>query len=375
MLNNRIKDRRSRYFNLSSQIAQLDNVELRSLFEGNGQSNLGWGRTHIAEVGEHQVFVKRIPVTKLEYENLFSTKNLYNLPTYFNYGLGSAGLGVAGFNIFRELIAHIKITNWLLEEKIANFPLMYHYRIIPYQGEHIDLNTDKSLLKNFVEYWGNDSNVGNYMIDRANANYELVLFFEYVPYVLETWLVENPSQLQKTWDELKIAISFLRSKGIIHFDLHFGNILTDGEQIYLTDFGLVVDKSFALSSEEVSFFEQNRFYDYGEVLRNLGHLIRGWYDSCSQKDKFRIMEKYGIDRSWENYRLGKVLLENIERINADRDIDLDKFYVDSIVKYRSIITLIQNFFVEIWRNNRKDTQFPHAQLQLMLRDTGFVTNL
>ncbi|BAY81129.1 hypothetical protein NIES267_06040 [Calothrix parasitica NIES-267] len=367
-----IKDRIRRYFNLSSQIAQLDNGELRSLFKGSGQSSLGWGRTHIVEVGEHRVFVKRIPVTKLEYENLFSTKNLYSLPTYFNYGLGSAGLGAAGLNIFRELIANIKITNWILEGEVANFPFMYHYRIIPYQGKHIDL--DKSLLKDFVEYWGNNSNIGNYMTDRANANYELVLFLEYIPYVLETWLLGNPSQLQKTWDKLQQSITFLRNKGIIHFDLHFGNILTDGEQIYLTDFGLLVDKSFALSSEEVSFFEQNRFYDYGEVLRNLGLLIRGWYNSCSEEDKYRIMEKYGFDKDLENYKLGKVLLENIERINADGDIELDKFYVDSIVKYRRIITLIQNFFVEIWGNNRKDTQFPHAELQVMLEDTGFLTS-
>jgi serine/threonine protein kinase len=186
--------------------------------------------------------------------------------------------------------------------------------------------------------------------------------------------LENSSQIQKNWDELQGAIAFLQSKGIIHFDLHFGNILTDGEQIYLTDFGLVLDRSFALSSEEMSFLEENRFYDYGEVLRNLGHLIRGWYNSCSQEDKFRIIEKYGIDQSWESYRLGKVLLDNIEGIYADGDINLalDKFYVDSIVKYRSIITLIQNFFVEIRRNNRKDTQFPDLELRLLLKDTGFI---
>ncbi|MCJ8281411.1 MAG: hypothetical protein MJK14_16465 [Rivularia sp. ALOHA_DT_140] len=83
--------------------------------------------------------------------------------------------------------------------------------------------------------------------------------------------------------------------------------------------------SFALSLDEISFFEKNRFYDYGEVLRNLGLLIRGWYNSCSGKDKFRIMEKYSIETDLEGYELGKVLLENIERINIDGDIKLDKF--------------------------------------------------
>ena len=367
MVQNGIEDRRQKYFNLSSLIARLDNFELRSLFKDN-QSNLGWGQTHIVEIEKYPVFVKRIPVTQIEYENLLSTKNLYNLPNFFNYGLGSAGLGVAGMNVFRELIANIKITNWVLEGETANFPLMYHYRIIPYKGNH--LNIDKSLLKGFVEYWGNNDNVGNYMVDRANANYELVLFLEYIPYVIETWLLENPSQIQKILSELTKTIAFLKCKGIIHFDCHFGNILTNGDQIYLTNFGLVLDKSFALSSDEVSFFEKNRFYDYGEVFRNLGLLIRGWYNSCSEQDTFRIMEKYSIENDLRAYEWGKVLLENIERINIDGDINLDKFYVDTIVKYRRIIILIQNFFVEIWNDNWKSTEFPHIELELLLEETG-----
>ena len=76
-----------------------------------------------------------------------------------------------------------------------------------YREEHININIDKSVLKDFVEYWGNNVNVGNYMIDRANADYELILCFEYIPYVLETWLLENSSQIQKTLVELQDAIS------------------------------------------------------------------------------------------------------------------------------------------------------------------------
>ena len=123
----------------------------------------------------------------------------------------------------------------------------------------------------------------------------MVLFLEHIPYVLETWLRENPNKLQKVLDDLRMTIAFLRTKGIIHFDAHFRNVLTDGEQIYLTDFGLALDRSFALTKEELFFFEQNTFYDYGEVLRNLGHLIRASYNSCSENDKRRMMEKYGME--------------------------------------------------------------------------------
>jgi hypothetical protein len=366
MAENHIELRSKRYFKLSSQIAQFDNAQLRSLFENSesNESSTGWGRNHVIVLGQSKVFVKRVPVTSIEYDNLFSTRNLYDLPTYCNYGFGSTGFGV-----FRELVTHIKTTNWVLDSEIATFPLMYHYRIIPFSGQRADV--DRSRLEDYIEYWGNSENAGKYVLDRANANYELVLFLEYIPHILETWLLLNPNKLQQPLDELRKTIDFLRMKGIIHFDAHFRNILTDGEQIYLTDFGLVLDKSFALSSDEESFFEQNAFYDCGEVLRNLGQLISSPYDSCSENDKRRIMEKYGIKSGLKPYQQRSILLDNIEQIYADGDMKLDEFYVASIVKYRSIIALMQDFFADMWENNKKDTRFPHAELQRLLKETGF----
>jgi hypothetical protein len=210
------------------------------------------------------------------------------------------------------------------------------------------------------------------VLDRANANYELVLFIEYIPQVLETWLRENPNKLQKSLDELRTTIAFLRAKGIIHFDAHFRNILTDGEQTYLTDFGLVLDKSFTLTKEEESFFKRNTLYDYGEILRNLGQLIQSSYDSCSENDKRRIAEKYGIKEGLKPYQSRSILLDNIEKLHADGDLKLDEFYVASIVKYRSIIALMQDFFADMWENKKKDTKLPHVKLRLLLKETGFL---
>lgn len=363
-----IELRTKKYFKLSSQIAQLDNAQLRCLFASgeSNESSTGWGMNHTIVLGESKVFVKRVPVTKTEYENQFSTKNLYDLPTYCNYGFGST----TGFGVFRELVTHIKTTNWVLEEVIANFPLMYHYRIVPFSGQRGDV--DRSRLKDYVEYWGNSVNIGKYVLDRAIANYELVLFLEYIPYILETWLRENPNKLQQPLDDLRTTIDFLRTKEIIHFDAHFRNVLTDGEQTYLTDFGLVLDKSFSLTPHEEFFFEQNRFYDYGEVLRNLGILIQWSYESCSENEKRCIMQKYGIPFGLKAYQIRSILLDNIEQIHTDGDIKLDEFYVASIVKYRSIIALMQDFFTDMWGNNQKDTKLPHVELRLLLKETGFV---
>jgi hypothetical protein len=147
MTKNPVELRRKRYFKLSSQIAQLDNAQLHSLFDHSesNESSTGWGMHHTIVLGQSEVFVKRIPVTNIEFDNLFSTKNLYDLPTYCNYGFGSTGFGV-----FRELVTHIKTTDWVLEGTIATFPLMYHYRIIPFSGRRADI--DKLCLKSYVEY-------------------------------------------------------------------------------------------------------------------------------------------------------------------------------------------------------------------------------
>lgn len=369
MANNHLVIRTKKYFKLSSYLAQLDNAQLYSLFENcqSNQSSTGWGTNCIIVLRKSPVFVKRLPVTNLEYDNLFSTRNLYDLPTYCNYGFGSTGFGV-----FRELVTHLKTTHWVLEGAIATFPLMYHYRITPFSGQWMDV--DKLQHQTYVEYWGNSKNAGNYMLDRAIASYELILFLEYIPYVLTTWLQDNPNRLEKSLDDLRITIDFLKTKKIIHFDTHFQNVLTDSEQIYLTDFGLALDQSFGLTKDEESFFEQNKFYDYGEILRNLGHLIQPVYNSCSENNKRRIREKYNIPEDLQPYELRAMLLDNIKQIHTDKDLKLNEFYVASIVKYRSIIALMQDFFVDMSANNNKDTKLDHAKLRLLLNETGFLSS-
>jgi serine/threonine protein kinase len=367
MVKNNLESRRQTYFNISSQIAGLDDVQLRSLFNDRELSS-GWGINHTIVLGKSQVFVKRIPVTNFEYDNLFTTKNLYELPTYYNYGVGSAGFGV-----FRELITHIKTTTWVLAGSIATFPLMYHYRIVPFVGQRLDV--DLARHEGYVKYWGNSANIGKYILERANANYELVLFLEYIPHVLDAWLRENPDRLQQSLDDLRKTIDFLRSKEIVHFDAHLHNILTDGERIYLTDFGLVLDKSFSLAKDEESFCDRHILYDSGEILWNLRYLIRDLYETCSEPDKHRIMAKYGIEEGLQSPELTSRLLDNIDRIHADGDLKLDKFYVASIVKYRSIIALMQDFYAGLRSNNQKNTQFPHAQLEILLAETGFFASV
>jgi hypothetical protein len=365
MEKNRIDLRRQRYFKLSSLIAQMDNAQLRSLFEAS-ESRAGWGRNHIIHLGSSKVFVKRVPVTDTEHDNFFSTKNLHSLPTYYNYGVGSAGFGV-----FRELVAHIRTTNWVLDGQIETFPLTYHYRIIPFSGKRTEL--DRERHKRYVEYWGGNENIGRYMLDRATANHELVLFLEYIPHVLRSWLPENASRVHTVLDNLCATIDFLRKNEVIHFDAHFGNILTDGERTYLTDFGLVLDKSYTLADDEKAFFKANAYYDYGEVLSCLDTVIYRAYEGLPENDKRRLKEKCGIEEDVQTHELTSIILDNIEERDVHSMMKLDKSYVACVVKYRSIIALMRDFYSRLRGNNKKDTKLPHAKLRRLLKEAGVLS--
>jgi hypothetical protein len=364
MTKNSLSDRKKRYFQLSSQIAQLDPAQLLNLFN-NTEPSMGWGINHTVQIGESWVFVKRVPITDVEYHHLLSTKNLYDLPTYYNYGIGSAGFGV-----FRELVAHIKTTHWVLDGAIDTFPLMYHYRIMPFSGWRVDV--DMLQHQNYVKYWGNNANIGNYILGRTKANYELVLFLEYVPYVLAPWLKDHGGQCQQPLADLFTTVDFLSRQGIIHFDAHFNNVLTDGDRAYLTDFGLVLDLSFSLTKEEEDFFAQHIFYDYGVILSSLGALVSSLYDLSPEPDRLRIREKYSIAPELKPPEIRSILLNNIEQIHADEMMKLDNTYVLAIVKNCSAIALMQDFFTKIRGDQQKSTRFPNAELQILLQEAGFI---
>jgi hypothetical protein len=364
---NHLQRRRALYFELSSHIAQIDNAQLCSLFD-NSTAHAGWGRHHTLVMGQSKIFVKRIPVTNIEYDNLFSTKNLYDLPMYYHYGVGSAGFGV-----FRELLTHIKTTNWVLAGAIATFPLMYHYRIIPISGARADVDLERH--KRYVEYWGDNANVGRYLLDRANANYEAVLFLEHIPHTVVTWLRENPRKIHRVIADMRTTITFLRNHGILHLDSHFFNVLADGQRCYLTDFGLVLDKSFALTQAEQLFYKKNIYYDYGQLSWGLGCHLVGMYRRLPDADKNRVAESIGLSEKARFEEEMRRLLDKIDEIHANRMMKLDGRFVTSLRKYRPLIRLMNDFYSDLQQNNKKDTRFKHTKLQRLLKEAGFLANV
>src|SRR5690606_17821321 len=100
------------------------------------RSSIGGTSTDL-RIGEQRVFAKRVPLTarELRPENLKSTANIFDLPLYYQYGIGSTG-----FSAWREHAAHAMTTDWVLSGETPSFPLLYHSRILPRKVKSQPLN-------------------------------------------------------------------------------------------------------------------------------------------------------------------------------------------------------------------------------------------
>jgi hypothetical protein len=149
----------------------------------------GWGNTQTVEIAGEPVFVKTIPLTDLERDHMYSTRNRYQLPTFYQYGVGSAGFGA-----WRELVTHVTTTNWVLEDAIDTFPLTYHFRIVPRPSPADPVGP--SNIDDYVRTWNSSKSIGRYVTDRASGRHAALVFVEQVPHCCGTgW---RPSQRTPT---------------------------------------------------------------------------------------------------------------------------------------------------------------------------------
>ncbi|MBD0389487.1 MAG: hypothetical protein ICV54_24035 [Nostoc sp. C3-bin3] len=57
-------------------------------------------------------------------------------------------------------------------------------------------------------------------------------------------------------------------------------------------------------------------------------------------------------------------------LNLHQETSLNEITFDSI---ENKLFLLQNFFVDMYENNNKDTKFPHTKLRQLLKETGFIS--
>ncbi|MFD8893973.1 protein kinase family protein [Streptomyces sp. NPDC059566] len=233
------------------------------------------GRSAELDIHGTRVFVKRVPLTDLETRpgNVRSTANLFGLPMFYQYGLGSAGFGA-----WRELAVHAMTTNWVLGGEYEGFPLMYHWRILP-DSAPAGFADEFGGIDNAVAYWEGSQPVRKRLEAIGRSSRSLVLFLEHVPQTLAALLQEHRATAQTpgggapAWaeDALARGTAFMSSHGLVHFDAHFHNILTDGRLIYFADFGLALSSGFELSATEQQFLADHVGYDRDYTASRLIH--------------------------------------------------------------------------------------------------------
>jgi hypothetical protein len=254
-------------------LALLSDQRLHHLLEEAPAIGAGIGGTSLLlHVDGTPVFVKQVPLTDLERQpgNVRSTANLFGLPVYCQYGIGSPSFGV-----WRELAAHVMTTGWVLSQRSASFPLMYHWRVMDGSASALPLSDELADVERMVEFWHGSAAVRRRLEAVIKSSARVALFLEYLPMTLPVWLEENQSigeaerAIAMVEHGLRADVAFMNGSGLFHFDAHFDNILTDGQRLYFADFGLATSPRFQLSEAEAGFVAANATHDACHTLTRL----------------------------------------------------------------------------------------------------------
>ncbi len=270
-------ERLAGYSAVSTSLALIGDRSLRTMIDEAPPvaSGIG-GRAVSLEIDGRRVFAKRVPLTDLERlpEHLMSTANVFGLPVFCQYGIGSPGFGV-----WRELAVHTMTTNWVLSGECDAFPLMYHWRVLPESSPHVP--DDLADVERVVDFWEGSPAVRRRVDELGRAAASVVFFMEYLPGNLREWFGDRMAEGGAAAEgaaamverDLASGTSFMNSRGLLHFDAHFENIMTDGERLYFTDFGLAVSNRFELSAPESEFFRWHLGYDRCYTVAHLLHWL------------------------------------------------------------------------------------------------------
>jgi hypothetical protein len=264
-----LDDRRRAYDELAARLAALSDDHLAALLAetGSWRTNIHGNQSGVIEVGGAKVFIKKIALTDLERtaENEGSTANLFDLPLFYQYGVGSSGFGA-----WRELRACLTASTWARSGECPHFPLVYHWRVL--QREAPPLSAEQlARLQRGVDYWERSDAIRARLEAISAASACIVVFLEYVPETLHVWLGNRltgegldaalEAAILGVHDQWRDTASFMNERGMLHFDLNQYNVLTDGERAYAADFGLTLCADFDLSPAERAFFKTHQLYD------------------------------------------------------------------------------------------------------------------
>jgi hypothetical protein len=307
------------------------------------------GQSALLSLEQTPVFVKKIPLSDLEKapENYMSTANFFDLPDYYQYGIGTAGS--KGFGAWRELSAQIMSTEWVLFGECPHFPILYHWRVLP-EFNSSQPHQDFEDLESAVQYWNGSPAVRKRLEDDRRPSASIALFLEHIPATLASWLPTQISQggeaassaVAMTERNLQNMTSFLRSRKFIHFDAHFRNILVNDDHFYLTDFGLATSSQFVLSSSEAKFFHSHLNYDRCFTMTSLVYRIASGLFGTQNCDQ--VLDDYakGISHT-----------------------EVEPWAENILVRY-SPIAVVMRGFLQKFQTNSRTTPYPGDELNGVL---------
>lgn len=283
-------ERVARFAQISTALALKSDEQLTRIANEAEQLASGIGGTTLAfEIEGSKVFAKRLRLTDLERKpmNRMSTANIFELPTFCQRNVGSAGFGA-----WRELAANVMTTGWVLSQQLESFPLMYHWRVLD-GAVAATASAPPSGLADFagmVSYWDGNEAMGARLKALADATASVMIFLEFIPWNLSTWLdrqlAAGPEAMESACNmvdrSLTVDVPSMNSLGLVHGDAHFGNILTDGRRLYFADFGLALSERFALSTDELNYLHHNASLDRAYVLAKwVNWLVKAWAPTTS----------------------------------------------------------------------------------------------
>ncbi|MBO1766974.1 serine/threonine protein kinase [Allobranchiibius sp. GilTou38] len=273
-----LERRTIRHRAVSAELASWSDRELAAALEGGelGGTGIGGSTMRISVLGT-SVFVKSVVLTEAERRpgSNRPTGNVFDLPTWYSWGVGSAGFGA-----WREVAAHEMTTRWALAGTCADFPLLHHYRVLPSPPSEATPG-QRDDIEHAVRFWDGSPAVRRRLEAMARASDAVVLFLEYVPETVRQWFTRQLGGDAPTAEaacallehQLLGAVRCMRSGGLTHFDAHFRNLLTDGDRVYVSDFGLAASPSFDVTEPERQFLQHTVDHDLAYVVTELVNTI------------------------------------------------------------------------------------------------------
>lgn len=308
-------NRHELYNKISEKLIVLTDEEINKLTSIQSDK-IKWGVYGTINLDGNDIFFKKLPLSDKFALNQYNTGNLYDIPVNCNYGFGTAGV-----NPWRELITHIKTSNWVLTKQIENFPLLYHYRIIKDDEQNFETGMSEQLLERF-----NYKNYHLYLEERAKCKYKIVMFLEFIPSMLYKIIEKDKNYIKEFFPESKKILDFLESNGILHLDTHWGNYLVDSNnKLYLTDFGLVLDKNYDLDENEKLFMDNNKSLPYYYRYESLYVHYTAFIEKNDIISAIPELVDYKKINRIDRFNLILMLIDKINKV-----VMFPQFYIDAL---------------------------------------------